>query len=408
MALTQPSTTTMPHYPEQFRRIILTSARLLLDEVRANNAPMRRGDEEQALHTLSYSLGLFEAWPIVRTILLTLAPRMEQAGFRDEWIPYLEKGIVQSRRQSDSQAEAELRLQLGILLRLRGKYAQAHEQLGKSAKIFSRLERGNDQAKAMNQIAYLYRLQREFSKARECVNNALMLLPKESTERARSHLILGTIDLDCQNYEAAVAIFEETQMLLEEKNEPSLLGRCLLNYGATLRQLGKYQEAIDLYNKAYKIFKQNNDPVHIAHVQTNLGNVYLKLKAPQKALGYYQAVKTTFTQTQEQLGLAHVEHNIAMAYRQLQKWEEAEKMFVSSIDRYCILGNVERVGNGMEGLGKLYAAQQRFELAKQRFEEAIELLAPIQGQPGIDKLSQSILQNLSDANQHLNDNLSGR
>ncbi len=42
--------------------------------------------------TLSYALGVEEAWPVAAQLLLALAPRMVRIGFWSEWLPYLEQG----------------------------------------------------------------------------------------------------------------------------------------------------------------------------------------------------------------------------------------------------------------------------------------------------------------------------
>lgn len=56
----------------------------------------------------------------MRALLLTLAPKMEQAGFRQDWLSYLARRLDQAHSLEDRRAEAELNLQVGYLhLRLR-------------------------------------------------------------------------------------------------------------------------------------------------------------------------------------------------------------------------------------------------------------------------------------------------
>ncbi|MBV7334284.1 hypothetical protein KFU94_39820 [Chloroflexi bacterium TSY] len=79
-------------YPDQFKAIILRGAHQALECVQQSEGPLTGIDEEQTLHTLDYSLRVSDTWPVTRDVLTLLAPKMEQAGYRDDWYPFLGGG----------------------------------------------------------------------------------------------------------------------------------------------------------------------------------------------------------------------------------------------------------------------------------------------------------------------------
>jgi tetratricopeptide (TPR) repeat protein len=191
-------------YPVIFRGYIEKSVQCLLTQVEQAEPIIPPDDVEQALHTLSFALKLPEAWPNVREFLISIAPKMEHAGYRDEWIPYLTQGVEQCEVLGDTAAAAELRLQLGILYQLRSKYALAREQFEASATGFQQLGAHRNQARALNQLAYVARLQREFDEATSLVEIAKQLLEAQDGERAFSYYVLGLVALDKYIWQEAV------------------------------------------------------------------------------------------------------------------------------------------------------------------------------------------------------------
>ena len=74
-------------------------------------------------------------------MLVALAPKLEQAGWRDELVPFLLRGIEVSQVDCGRRyAQAELRLQLAMVHMVMGKLDEAYGELIASAADFDRLE----------------------------------------------------------------------------------------------------------------------------------------------------------------------------------------------------------------------------------------------------------------------------
>jgi tetratricopeptide (TPR) repeat protein len=383
-------------YLAVFKRHIVKRTQIILSRVQQVGVVLPIETLKQALHILDYSLKLPEAWPDTRSLLLTMAPKMEQAGYRDEWIPYLRQGIHQSRQLRDEETEAELHIQLGILFQLRGNYEVARSHLEASVKAFASVGNSHGQARALNQLAFVAQRQRQFEEAVGFVQRALQLSAEDDAERAFSCFVLGMVTLERRDWPEAVDLFQRASNIWEQKNDYRMVGRTLTLLGSALRQLERYTEAINMYERAITLLEQANDPVHEAMAQMNLGNVYERLSRPDKALEFHLQAEEVFREVQDRLHLAHVTHNIGMVYRELKQWHEAENAYRTSMELWKQLGNVERLVNTMDGLGLVYSEQGNYAEAKTAFEEALNQLARIEGEPGYDHKSNMVMSHLKE------------
>lgn len=395
MTVTKPR---MRDYPTIFRSYIVKSTQHILVKIQHAGPILSAYDREQALHTLSYALKLPEAWPDTRALLLTIAPRMEQAGYRDEWLPYLEEGLDQSRLFNDEETAAELQLQLGILYQLRGKYEVAFAQLEASAQGFESLNDIRNQARALNRLAYVARLQRQFEPAIQLAEKAKALLAPEDTECAYSYFVLGLVALDKRDWPNAVHFSKQAFNVWQRKDDQRMMGRSLMCRSVAFEKMKLYEEAAQASEHAIALFEAIQDPFYKAASQMNLGNVYRALDRPLKALELYLPAKQIFQQVQDLYSLAHIHHNMGMAYRQLQQWSKAEEAYQSSIRYQKNLGNVAWLVNALDGLGLVYLEQDKRIEAKKTFEEALSWLTQIEGEPGHQHLLEMITTHLRETN----------
>lgn len=383
-------------YLAVFKRHIVKRTHVILGRVQQTGAVLPAETLKQALHILEYSFKLPEAWPDTRTLLLRMAPKMEQAGYRDEWIPYLRQGIHQSQQLRDEETEAELHIQLGILFQLRGKYEVARSHLEASAKGFAAVGNSHGQARALNQLAFVAQRQRRFDEAVDFVQRALQLSAEDDSEQAFSYFVLGMVALERRNWSEAVEMFQRASNIWEQKNDRRMVGRTLTLLGSALRQLERYTEATEIYERAITLLEQANDPVHEAMAQMNLGNVYIVLSRLEEALESHLRAEEVFRNVQDQLHLAHVTHNIGMVYRRLKQWQEAESAFRASMRLYEQLNNVERLVNTMDGIGLIQLEQGHLMKAKATFEEALDQLTRIKGEPGYDHKFNMVMSHLKE------------
>jgi tetratricopeptide (TPR) repeat protein len=373
---------TVTDYPNRFRGYIVKSVAHLLNRMGQLGTVLPPPDRAQALHTLSYALKLPEGWSQTRELILNLAPKMERAGYRDEWMPYLEQGIRQSCQVGDTEAEAELRFHLGQLYQLRSNYEEARHHLEQSIKGFKQLNASYHQARALNQLAYVARLQRQFEQATGLVETAQQLLGEENAEWAFSYYVLGLVALDNRHWQQAIDFSEQAFKLWQQTGQQRLMGRSLLCRGVALEKMGRYPEAMAICQQAVILFEQIEDRFYQAIAQMNLGNVYFAFNQPFNALELYVCAEKNFRQVQDLLYLAHVNHNLGMSYHGLQQLDQAKEALLLSVGLWQQLNNVERWANSMDELGLVYLREGKVEKATAAFNEALTQLTLIKDEPG--------------------------
>ena len=393
------SSTVLPraNYPAMFREYIFRSANYILDKIEETTDSFPTDQQELALHTLPYTFKLPEAWPLTRKLVLLIAPKMEQAGYRDDWMAYLESGIKQSQQLGDAQAEAEVRFYLGELYQYQAKYPNARTHLEASATYFEQVGNLHYQARALNRLAGVVRRQGNLEEARELAERGLVLSAENKTEQGFSYLVLGAIAFNQRDWQEANDYLEKSLALWEETNNKRLIGWGLTNLGRALRALKKYDDAIKCYQQAIHLFETIQDPGHQAVVRMNLGNVYLELDLFSDALASYLEAEPIFRRTQNRLCLAKVNNNKGMAYQKLQEFNRAKQAYNTSIDVWQQLNRISSLVNSIDSLGSVYLEQKLYEKAERTFQDALKWLAQIENHPRYNYLLTTVSTHLRQA-----------
>jgi tetratricopeptide (TPR) repeat protein len=244
-------------------RLVQATEQLLTDEVRT-----------QALHTLSYALGERELWPLVRALLLALAPKMELGGHREDWLPYLQQGLAQSKVLGDFATAAECQLQRGLIARLLSDFAGAREQLTASVALATQAGEPRTQARALNELAWLEQLQEAYAAAEGHVAQALTLLDEDDPERAMCYRVLGMIAFGQQKWLEAETYHRRALEIFEQHHDQRRIAWSLQNLAYTLQGQQQYGEAILLFQRAAEMLSEIGDNYHLGIVLLNLGVIY--------------------------------------------------------------------------------------------------------------------------------------
>lgn len=380
MAVEEIPLATQDDYSFIFRQYIVRGAEQTLTRV-TGEAPIDSDGREQALLTLSYAMDLPDAWPVTRDLLVALAPRLEQAGYRETWIPYLERGVEKCRAAGDSAAEGELLHQLGMIHQLLGQLEEARSQFAESATCFAGAGDQRRQARALNRQAYVFRLQRRFAEAGQAADSATRLLAPEDPERGYTAFVWGCIALDNGNGPLAVRHYQEALQAAERAGDPRQVAWSLSNLGPALRASGRNEDAEACYLRAITIMEEIEDQVHQAAARTNLGSLYLNTGRPEEALAQFLQAEQVFREAHD-LRVASITTNLSLAYRQLGQPDKAARYAEASIHFNRQIGDDWSVINAMNCLAEALVDARRDEEAELALDEAWTLLQPVQDEPG--------------------------
>jgi len=386
-----------PDYADLFKLYIVQSAESTLATLAADVAADWDEAHERALHILSFSLALPAAWPTTRELLLQLAPKMEQAGHRDDWLPYLERGVTRSQAQADPLAEAELARFMGELFRLRSKFDLARQWLERSVTIFTTLGADQGQASALNELAFVAWQQHYYDEAEALAQRALTRLDANDPERATCFSRLGLVAIDLRQWPEAEQYHRTALEIRMKQGDQRKIAWSLQNIGDALRGQRKYIEAVEYYEKAITILEAVKDKANVANVQVNLGIAFSLAGQSDKALKAYSLAEHAYKNLHDRGTLARVYNNQGIEYLLLQQWQEAQERFLACIELHREVGDTSFRLNALDGLGLAYFHQKLFAEAIAAFELILAELSQIKDTPMYNYLKKVVPEHLEQA-----------
>lgn len=370
-----------PDFPTLFRQHIQRSTTRVHADVLHAGTPLPEEMREQTLHVLSFALDLPAIWPLTRDLLQTLAPQLEQAGVREDWMPFLEKGILTSDVQGDTATGAELRLQLGILLQAIGEYARARECLAAAADAFAQAGQPGGQARALSRTAYIAHLQNRPQEGQPLVDTAVALLTEDDPQFAYCCLVRGMLAFDEENWAAAITWGERAVALCERHGERRTAAFALNNLSMAYRYADRLAEAGTCGERALRLFEEVGDPVNLGAAAYTMGNLYITQGDAEKALERYvqaEAILRSYGEGRAALTW----QGIARALRLLGRYDSAVSYYQQVLAALRQLNDHIGVVNALDGVGLAYQAMGLPDHARAAYTEALAVLASRETMPG--------------------------
>ena len=384
-------------YPALFRVYVQQSARPLLRRAQASSGAPTEQMRQQAWHALSYSLQLPEGWPDSRDLLLALAPKMEQAGHRDDWMPFLQQGLAISREVGDARGTAALLFQMGLLQQRQSQLQAARQSLSESVAIYERLDDHVEMRRSFNRLAFVARLERRFDEARELAQTALSIAPFDPHEAAYSHLVLGAIATDNQAWQRARECFEQSLALLSATDDVRLRAWSHSNLGIAFSGIGRYPDAIYHFQQAIILLAEIQDSLYLANTRVNLGNTYVAMAEYESALAHFQAAEDIFRRLQDKVRIAAIEANRGFAFQKMGRLRDAQAVYERNVLAWRALDQLPYLVNTLDNLGEVLLAQGAWGQAQGVFESALQELHAKATDASLDALRDMVNAHLQEA-----------
>jgi tetratricopeptide (TPR) repeat protein len=383
-------------YPDVFQRHVVRGAKAARRRLEQSKGLLLGETRDLALQALHYALSLECAWHEARSLVLALVEPMEQAGFREEWAPYLQRGLEQSRCYGDGEAEAELHFALGTLDQYGGRFPEARQHYQASERLFAAIDPYR-QARALNRLAYVARLQRQPEEARQIADQARALVVDDSLEAAYSALVYGTTAFDSRDWAGAKEWLERSLTIYEQHGEARSIARGLTNLAPAYQWLGESEAAIRCCERAIRIFEEIQDPVNLATARMNLAIVFFNQGRAAEALAQNGLAEPIYRETQDRVRLAVLLNNIGMAAQKLGVLERAAQAFEESVALWQALGTVSAAINTMDNLALAYLAQGRGREAVAVLEQALAQLEQVADEANRAHLAAMVRGHLAEA-----------
>ncbi len=347
------------------RSIMVSQKRI---EAEGDTVPISDAVRERAQNVLDFALKDPKTWAVTRKLLLTMAPKMEMAGYRAHWLPYLLAGVAQSQRLGDEPAAAALLFQSGYLHRLMSNYAEAQTLLSASAARAAALGDTQGQACALNQLAYVAWQQSRYDPALVLAQSALALLDDADPERGTGLSVLGLVALRRRQWQVAENYHRQALTIRTEHAQRRQIAWSLQNLADALRGQGDFATAASYFEEAITLLTEIDDPVHRAIVQMNLGIVRQRQEQIDQALALYAQAEACFRRVADQLNLAKTLVNQGISYLAAHEWRKAETTLLESANLFQQLNDQGEYLNVLDGVGISYLAQGDYAKALAIFE----------------------------------------
>lgn len=350
-------------YAGDFRQIVLRSVRTSLGQVRQLNGAFPSDKlQRRALAALDYGLNLPDAWEPTRELLFLLAPALEQATQRYNWLTFLQRGLCYSRTIADWSTEGALCSEIGILLQRLGDLGEARTYLEQACARLRLVKNHDSLVTALGRLAEVARLQRGYGECDSLTNEIFARVAPDSVGAAYAYFVRGKAAFDQTQLMAAESYFRQA-LAIWSAADPRRAALCIQNLGRIAWKQAQYATAIQYFEEALVIFKEQQDQNNRAVVKMNLGVVYWEKGQIIDALRYYEQAIAVFREVNHPLYLAMAYNNCGLAYSTLNQWSQAEECYHLSIGLWSKLGDVQSSLDPAIGLGVVYARQARLDQA---------------------------------------------
>ena len=364
-------------FPALFRGYVANSMASLLAAVRIDKAQDFEHTRYRMGQVIDFALKMPGIWPQTRELLLSLSPKMEQAGYWREWIPVLSRAIPLSEELGDRRAHAELCLQVGIMQRLLANYDHARNWLQLAEDAFDSMNDCRNLARAMYRHAQAEQIAGEPDTAIKLAKRALTLFGESDPERGGCYSVMGAVAHDQGNREQAEQYFRLALDARRAGSNTLALAWAYADLGAALRGQKRYEEAIASYKLAFARLDATQAPAQQAVIRLNMSAVYLSMNNPQPALDLCAQIEPVFRRIGDVRRLIMVETNIGMAYRFLRQWGLAEQAITEAVALARKHSIYRLLANALNELGLVYLEAGRASDAMSVFADATLQVAQI-------------------------------
>jgi tetratricopeptide (TPR) repeat protein len=348
-----------------------------LARVRAEQGQPSDRDRRQAWHALSYALKVDLLWPLACELLLVLAPKLEAAGFREDWLAYLQRGMDEARAHGDRRALAELGYHAGTIYRYLDRHDDADAVLLESREIAAAHAMPLLHALVLNQLAYVAYERERYPAAKQYALEALVIPTSSDSARATAKGMLGILATEAKAYEEAISLHLEALTIRRRLNERRTMAWSLQNIGRALNLQGRHDEAILYLREAVAILESLQDEYHLAIVRNNLGEAF-------RQVGEYEAAMTQILDARRaarRLGatkpFAYANLSLGLTYLALERFTEAIPAFAAAVESFGQISTTGEELNAADGLALAYMANGEYARAEIILERLLDRLPDI-------------------------------
>ena len=196
----------------------------------------------------------------------------------------------------------------------------------------------------------------------------------------RSMNAVGNLFIGLGDFEKGINILNDALDVskLSSNNEPD--PETSMNLGNAFFWSGQYENALDRFASALAIFNKRRYSPAIVRALSRVGSTYAKLGRREEALGAYATVENIVSSVPNVIVKGGFNYDRGRTFETLGEWSAAAQSFHDGVDILESLSRLEKNEQTNDllillytGLGKVYAHNFAYQLAKQSFIEGYSL-----------------------------------
>jgi two-component sensor histidine kinase/Tfp pilus assembly protein PilF len=254
-------------------------------------------------------------------------------------------------------------------------FSYAEEALTLSENSGLKIETG----KSLMQIADLYRIESNYTRAKEFYFKAFDTFKEANDQKGMSSASnnLGLIyDIEGQ-YAEALKFFYVSLRINERLNDKASISYSYNNIGGVNELLGNYEVALDFYFKSLKLKEELKNKSGVANTNNNIGEVYKKSRRYEEAMKYYQLSLQQKKALNNKAGMANTLNNIGEVFLLTSDHGKALEYYNQSLQLFIDLDNKSGKATVYNNIGFLFLKMRQYEQAAEYVKKGLSLAIEI-------------------------------
>lgn len=220
--------------------------------------------------------------------------------------------------------------------------------------------------------------------------NELSKQVQDDTLRLRALLVIGILERELKNFDAADYYLKQCYALAYRMNDVVCMGEIFSAYGHIYRAKKEYDKSLDYHFNALKLFKKASHEEGIITAYKDLGGVFYWKSNYVKGIEYFKKALPFYERVGNQKRIGQISGNLGMSYLVLSDFINAVKYLNYTQKIYKKIDYKEGIAWMSTNLGHVYLQAGNTKEALKYYQEALNLYQMLDNHSGMMSVYSSI------------------
>ncbi len=235
------------------------------------------------------------------------------------------------------------------------------------------------QADIYNNLGISYSMTDRHREALECQYQCLKIdeeLGRE-TETATDFFNLASSYMKLKQFDKSLELYNKAALSFENTKNYRYLSFAYSNLSMVYDDLSKFDLALDYANKSLELKKSFANDLEIGNTYANMGNILYRQKKFSPALEYFHKARILFEEGDDKIALSGMLVKLAWLSYDTNETAIAEEYGLKAYELATEINSLHVIQGSSKFLSKLYAKQNKFELAYQYLHKSTKMYSLI-------------------------------